>query len=189
MGRLSEQFESSRIPIVSFCCHRLPCVAALKERAKNAGRGGPRHPPEQMRRVLKAAVTENPPPSLYKVARRLDYRTCPPLRWLDLVSRIASSLQNSARVWSAAACRRFALLELAPAVSHCLSATTWPPEQKREQAPALQTPPHGGAMFRRTSDSGKVNRDWKLIGQAIDDAPLELAQHRGLLPGNRLPKS
>jgi len=36
-----------------------------------------------MRKVLRAALTEDPPPSLPEVANRLDYRTCVPLRRLD----------------------------------------------------------------------------------------------------------
>jgi len=42
-----------------------------------------RQDPEQMRKVLRAALTEDPPPSLPEVANRLDYRTCVPLRRLD----------------------------------------------------------------------------------------------------------
>jgi len=57
----------------------------LRKEADLANRGFWRHPPEQMRKVLHSALTENPSPSLYEVARRLDYRTCAPLRRLDPV--------------------------------------------------------------------------------------------------------
>ena len=55
----------------------------IRKEADLANRGTWRHPPEQMRNVLRAVLTENPPPSLYEVARRLDYRACGPLRRLD----------------------------------------------------------------------------------------------------------
>jgi AraC-like DNA-binding protein len=55
----------------------------LRKEADLANRGCWRHPPEQMRNVLRAALTENPPPTLCEVARRLGYRTHAPLQRLD----------------------------------------------------------------------------------------------------------
>jgi AraC-like DNA-binding protein len=56
----------------------------LREAAETRrNRGAWRHQPEQMRKVLRAALIEHPAPNLCEVARRLDYRTCAPLRRLD----------------------------------------------------------------------------------------------------------
>jgi AraC-like DNA-binding protein len=55
----------------------------LKREAALANRGSHIIPPEHMRNVLRAALTETPPPTLHEVARRVGYRTNVTLRRLD----------------------------------------------------------------------------------------------------------
>ena len=60
-----------------------------------------RDEPEHMKAVLRAALGENPPPSLNDVAVRLDYRTCAPLRRLDsgVCGLIAARYRTHRRRW------------------------------------------------------------------------------------------